>query len=294
MKCPICCLWIRVIVLGLALGAVAAETPAPVAVKLTGITTLFGDKRALLLVQEPTQPGQAPKPDQSCILSEGQRQGPIEVVSVDEQKGRVMIKNNGKEMELSLAKDGLSLPTAPSTPPTTPASVPTATPAFSQPAAQGSLASANNFSPVPSANSSPANSERVVIGANSRRRNPPAYSGGLIAPNAQPGANRLAGPWWGGQRAPANPGPVNPAPVNPSPVKAADPAPVQDSPAAVLARVPIPPGSFDFLKPPVMNTFVPPPPPPAPYTPPQLPFGYPYERRWGGAVMWGPTEFDPR
>src|SRR5258706_12381620 len=74
--------------------------PAPVAgapppkVKLTGITTILGNKRALFLVQETPALAKAQK-EESYILTEGQRQGLLEVLEIDERTGRVKIKNDG-------------------------------------------------------------------------------------------------------------------------------------------------------------------------------------------------------
>src|SRR5262249_7348091 len=55
---------------------------------LTGITTLGGYKRALLSVQYPAKAGQPPKEDY-LTLTEGQRDGGIEVLSVDENAKKV-------------------------------------------------------------------------------------------------------------------------------------------------------------------------------------------------------------
>jgi hypothetical protein len=69
-----------------------------------GITT-FGDKRALLKVKFPARPPE-PAREVSCILTVGQREGPIEVLEIDESAGSVRINNSGTEMVLTLAQDG--------------------------------------------------------------------------------------------------------------------------------------------------------------------------------------------
>jgi hypothetical protein len=72
-------------------------------VKLAGITALFGDKRALLSVQE----GGA---KYSCTLSEGQASGDIEVLQIDEASGRVLIRNGDQEEELTFSRNGVPTP----------------------------------------------------------------------------------------------------------------------------------------------------------------------------------------
>src|ERR1043165_2378007 len=86
------------------------EAPKPPTnVKLTGLTTTMGSKRALLLVQEP---GPGAK-EQSVILREGQREGDVEVLEIDEKEGMVKINNGGVASTLSFDKDGMKLPSLP-------------------------------------------------------------------------------------------------------------------------------------------------------------------------------------
>src|SRR5689334_6109099 len=63
----------------------------PVVVKLSGITTILTTPRVLL---EYTEPG---KQVQKPILTVGQRDGPIEVLEIDEKAGTVRIRNSGTE-----------------------------------------------------------------------------------------------------------------------------------------------------------------------------------------------------
>ena len=94
------------------------ETPAqPQLPKiiLTGITTILGNKRALMKTQ-PThaKPGQhEPEKEQSFILTEGQREGDIEVLQIDEKAGSVKVNNSGTVMTLTFEKDGAKLPATP-------------------------------------------------------------------------------------------------------------------------------------------------------------------------------------
>src|ERR1043165_292151 len=88
----------------------APTPPAPPAnIKLTGITTMFGNKRALLMVQD-TAPGSK---EQSFMLSEGQREGDLEILQIDEKAGTVKVKNAGIETMLTFDKDGIKLAGAP-------------------------------------------------------------------------------------------------------------------------------------------------------------------------------------
>ena len=78
--------------------------PAPLPkVVLTGITTIFGDKRALLKVQFPAR---SPRPakEQSCILAEGQRDGSVEVLKINEKTAKVKVDNAGTVMEITFEK----------------------------------------------------------------------------------------------------------------------------------------------------------------------------------------------
>jgi len=77
-----------------------APVVPPAKVVLTGITSLFGptSKRALLEIteQEPGKPANVRKP----ILREGEREGAVEVLSIDLEKNLVHIKNSGQDLEL--------------------------------------------------------------------------------------------------------------------------------------------------------------------------------------------------
>jgi hypothetical protein len=80
--------------------------PAPFPrIMLLGITTILPDKRALLKVEFPAQPPE-PAKEVSCIVTLGQRLGPIEVLAIDETTGSVRVNNSGTEMLLSFAQDG--------------------------------------------------------------------------------------------------------------------------------------------------------------------------------------------
>ena len=84
-------------------------TPPPPKITLTGITTILGKKQALLMEQVPARPPQKAQ-EQSYILAEGERDGDIEVVSIDEKAGSVRVINHGIAQELTFEKDGVKMP----------------------------------------------------------------------------------------------------------------------------------------------------------------------------------------
>lgn len=80
------------------------EPPSP-KVKLFGITT-FGDKRALLKVYLPAKPPE-PAKELACILKVGQREGPIEVLDINERAGTVRVMNFRTVIVLTFEKETL-------------------------------------------------------------------------------------------------------------------------------------------------------------------------------------------
>jgi hypothetical protein len=92
------------------LGSLVAQPPGPPPaplpkIRLIGITTILQEKRALLKVEFPAQPPE-PAKEVSCILALGQREGPVEVLVIDETAGSVRVNNSGAEMLLSFTRDG--------------------------------------------------------------------------------------------------------------------------------------------------------------------------------------------
>ncbi len=86
------------------------QQPALPKLILTGITTILDTKRVLLIMQAAgARPGEAGG-ETSLILAEGQREGPIEILQIDEANGRVQLKNSGTPMTLSFERDGRTLP----------------------------------------------------------------------------------------------------------------------------------------------------------------------------------------
>lgn len=69
-------------------------------VLLEGITTIFGDKRAVLKVKFPAVP---PKPakEESYILTEGQRSGAIKLLAINEKTETVKVDDCGTVLEVT-------------------------------------------------------------------------------------------------------------------------------------------------------------------------------------------------
>jgi hypothetical protein len=99
---------------------VASDEPVgdpPPKIMLTGIMSMVGNLQALFKVAGTGKPD-GPK-DQSYILSEGQRQDDIEVVSINDHANVVTFNNHGTVQEIPLAnapKSALSEPSGPSGP----------------------------------------------------------------------------------------------------------------------------------------------------------------------------------
>jgi len=90
-------------------------------VKAVGITTILGDKLALLKVYLPAMPPE-PAKEVTCILTVGQREGPVEVLEIDEKAGSAKVNNSGTVMVLTLERDrpGPQNPFLPPQPPPLP------------------------------------------------------------------------------------------------------------------------------------------------------------------------------
>ena len=78
--------------------------PSPVDVLLTGISTLGGTKKVLLQITDKS-PSKAGKTEFPPPLVEGDVQGRIEVVSIDPDKGVVVIKIDGSEKTLTFDRE---------------------------------------------------------------------------------------------------------------------------------------------------------------------------------------------
>jgi len=110
-----------------------ANKPPPPKIWLTGITTILGNKRALLKATPPPKPGEQAK-EQSFTLAEGQREGDIEVLEINEKERTVKVNDYGTITTLDFEKDGVKVagippaPGAPGVPPRPAGFPPAATP----------------------------------------------------------------------------------------------------------------------------------------------------------------------
>ena len=81
-------------------------------VALTGITTILEGQRALLKIRYPAKPG-APAREEECILKPGEKEGPVEVLEIDEANERVTVNNSGTIMTITFAPAGPEHGTSP-------------------------------------------------------------------------------------------------------------------------------------------------------------------------------------
>ena len=102
-----------------------ANKPPPPKIFLTGITTILGNKRALLKMTPPAKPGE-PAKEQCFTLGEGQRDGELEVLEIDEKAGTVKVNEYGTVATLDFESNGVKAATAPmpGAPPNAPRSLP--------------------------------------------------------------------------------------------------------------------------------------------------------------------------
>ena len=89
------------------------EGPPPPKITLTGITDVLGRKLALLEWVEPVTPGQpANNKKNYSTLTEGQREGKVEVLEIDVKAGTVKVNNYGVTNTLSFKDDSAKPPAA--------------------------------------------------------------------------------------------------------------------------------------------------------------------------------------
>jgi len=73
----------------------------PPQIILQGLTNINRRRQVLLKVQMLSKPGE-PAREMSCVLSEGERQGEIEVLEIDEKAWTVKFRNHGIVQTLNL------------------------------------------------------------------------------------------------------------------------------------------------------------------------------------------------
>lgn len=84
----------------------------PPRIILQGVTNILPRRQVLFKVQMPARPG-APVREISCVLSEGERLGEIEVLKIDVRAGTIKFNNHGFVQILSMADDAESVPALP-------------------------------------------------------------------------------------------------------------------------------------------------------------------------------------
>ena len=118
-----------------------ANKPPPPNIKLQGITDILGKKQVILKAMVPAKPG-SPAKEEGFILSEGQRQGEITVISIDVKGGSVLVDNYGVQTNLTFEANGDKLtggPIIPGAAPPMPGFQPSAIPAPPQVPNSGKL-----------------------------------------------------------------------------------------------------------------------------------------------------------
>jgi hypothetical protein len=88
-------------------------TPPLPKIVLNGITTM-GSKLVFLKVQFPPKAGEQPQAEQSFMLTEGQREGGIEILEINERAGTVRVNNFGSEMTIGFDKEADKIAKSPS------------------------------------------------------------------------------------------------------------------------------------------------------------------------------------
>jgi hypothetical protein len=109
-------------------------TPPPPNIRLQGITDILHRKQVIFKVQLPPKPP-APAKEESYILTEGQREGEIEVLEIDVKAGTVKMNDYGIITNLSIELNGEKLVSGPpaGAPPPVPGAQPPAPAAFVPP-----------------------------------------------------------------------------------------------------------------------------------------------------------------
>jgi hypothetical protein len=125
---------------------------------LNGISTMLGNKQVFMKLLPATgAPTEAGK-EKPLMLTEGQRDGDVEVVQIDERVGSVQVINSGTPMTLTIEKDGAKLPStpAPGTIPPAPGAQPAAAAGgVPAPAAAPAAAAAAQVPPTGTATAQP-------------------------------------------------------------------------------------------------------------------------------------------
>lgn len=147
------------------------DRPPPPKIYMTGITTLFNKKLVLLKVTLPAKPGTKAE-EEAYTLGENERQGEIQVLSIDEKNGIVKVDDYGMITNLNWNDNGIKV----STPAPAPAAAPAAPPPNPGPFNPGMPA---NTPRGPGNRAVPTNGRqmRTGAGANAGGYGNPGYAG---------------------------------------------------------------------------------------------------------------------
>jgi hypothetical protein len=99
--------------------AAAANKPPLPPVALTGLTTIFGTKRAFFSIQFPPGKGEPPKQPESFMLAEGERSADVEMIEIDIPGGTVKLNISGTITNVpfvQMAKSTAPMPGMPGAP----------------------------------------------------------------------------------------------------------------------------------------------------------------------------------
>lgn len=119
----------------------------PPKILLQGLTTILGRRQVLYKVQVPAKPGQQAK-EESFVAAEGERNGEIEVVEIDEVAGVVKFNNHGLNESLNMKEHVAKAVGG------TPPAMPLAQPGVVAPAIPGLPRPTAMVNPTPTAGSS--------------------------------------------------------------------------------------------------------------------------------------------
>ena len=122
--------------------SIKPPAPPPPNIRLNGIMDILGRRQVLMKVQLPAKPPAAAK-EEAYVLSEGQREGEIEVLEINIKAGTVKINNYGTITNLSLELNAEKL--ANTQPPAVPAQPAPITPGGLIPPTLPTLPAAGKF-----------------------------------------------------------------------------------------------------------------------------------------------------
>jgi hypothetical protein len=155
----------------------ATAVVPPAGIELQGLTTILGHPQVLLKIKLPPKPPE-PARDQSFVLDIGQREGEVEVLSIDMAAGTVQLRNQGKELALNM-KDaakpaaGAAIPGAIPPPLRAPGMIPSPTPVSTTPGGGAPVTTMGSLPPRPSRSTLPGATGVTGAGLNRPGQNQP-------------------------------------------------------------------------------------------------------------------------